>query len=123
MFPSTQNITNGDTTMFQCYAKGSNISVRWMFNGSSCDPDSCEQNGTSIKNNTDSYSFVINTTLEIRSGELHSVIMEKKTYTIQCIVEQNLGPIQMSGTINATVTLTVLPQQAKNTTIGKCIHT
>ena len=66
---------------------------------------------------------MINTTLEIRTGELHSVIMKKKTYTIQCIVEQNLGLIQMSGTINATVTLTVLPQQAKNTTIGKCIHT
>ena len=121
MFPSTQNITNGDTTMFQCLSKGSNISVRWMFNGSSCDPDSCEQNGISIENNTDINSFVINTTLEIRSGELHSVVMEKKTYTIQCIVEQNLDPIQMSGTINDTVTLTVLPQQA---TIGKCdIHT
>ena len=120
MFPSTQNITNGDTTMFQCYVKGSNISVRWMFNGSSCDPDSCEQNGTSIKN-TDN-CLVINTTLEIRTGKLHSVIMEKKTYTIQCIVEQNLGPIQMSGTINATVTLTVLPQQAKSIMIllGKC---
>ena len=119
MFSSTQNITNGDTTMFQCYAKGSNISVRWMFNGSSCDPDSCEQNGISIKS-TDSNSFVINTTLEIRSSELHLVIMDKKTYTIQCIVEQNLGPIQMSGTINATVTLTVLPQQANSVMIGKC---
>ena len=89
MFPSTQNITNGDTAIFQCYAKGSNISVRWMFNGSSCVFDSCEQNGIYIKytQSTDSNSFVINTTLEIWTGELHSVIMEKKTYTIQCIVE------------------------------------
>ena len=122
MFPSTQNITNGDTAIFQCYAKGSNISVRWIFNGSSCRFDSCEQNGIYMKytQSTDSNSFVINTTLEIRAGELHSVIMEKKTYTIQCIVQQNLDPIQMSGTINATVTLTVHLRQAKSTTIGKC---
>ena len=125
MFPSTQNITNGDTAIFQCNAMGSNISLRWTFNGSSCDPDSCEQNGIS-KNETQSMnsnSFIINTTLEIKTGEVHSIIMEKKTYTIQCIVEQNLGHIQMSGTINATVTLTVLPRQEKSTTIGRCgIH-
>ena len=90
-----------------------------MFNGSSCDSDSCKQNGISTKK-SNSNSFVINTTLEIRTGELHSVIMEKKTYTIQCIVEQNLDPIQMSGTINATVTLTVHPQQANIIMIGKC---
>ena len=57
------------------------------------------------------YSFIINTTLEIRTGEVHSVIMEKKTYTIQCIVEQNL---QMN---NATITLIVHPRQEKSTTI------
>ena len=123
MFPSTQNITNGDITIFQCNAKGSNVSLRWTFNGSPCGPDSCEQNGTSIHVNktqsTDSNSFVINTTLEIRTGELHSVITEKKTYALQCIVEQNLGPIQMyEAIINATVTLIVHPRQAKSTTIG-----
>ena len=91
-------ITNGDTAIFQygtCYAKGiSNISVRWMFNGSSCGFDSCEQNGISIKNtqNTDSNSFVINTTLEIRTGELHSVIMDKKNLHYSVYSRTKSGP-------------------------------
>ena len=68
-------------------------------------------NRTQTANNN---SFIINTTLEIRTGEVHSVIMEKKTYTIQRTVEQNL---QMN---NATVTLIVHPRQEKSTTIGRC---
>ena len=119
MFPSTQNITNGDTAIFQCNAMGSNISLRWTFNGSFCGPERCEQNGISTNKtqSTNSNSFIINTTLEIKTGEVHYVIMKKKIYTIKCIVEQNL---QMN---NATVTLIVHPRQERSTTIGKCnIH-
>ena len=119
MFPSTHNTTNGDTATFQCNAMGSNIILRWIFNGSSCGPDSCEQNGISINEtqSMNSNSFIINTTLEIKTGEVHSVIMKKKTYAISCIAEQNL---QMN---NATVTLIVHPRQERSTTIGKCdIH-
>ena len=95
-------VTIGDTAIFQCNAKGSNISVRWMINGSPCGPDSCEQNGTFISTKTDNNSFMINTTLEIRTSELNI-----EQYTIQCIVEQNLVSSLRGDNINITTTLSV----------------
>ena len=58
---------------------------------------------------------MINSTLEIRTGELHSVIMEKINYTIQCIVEQNLD----SSSLMITRTLTVDPQQVTESDDGE----
>ena len=101
--PSSQTVANGDTAIFYCNARGSNISVRWIFNGSPCGPDSCEQNGISINRTerVNNNSFMINFTLEISTGEL---IMEN--YTIQCIVEQNLASSSLrSDNINITITL------------------
>ena len=92
-----------------------------MFNGSSCGPDSCEQNGISI-NITHRTSNTINTTLEIMTGELDLVIMEEKQYAIQCIVEQNLASLSLRGdNINITITLTVYPQQSTRSDIGECL--
>ena len=111
--PSLQTITIGDTAIFQCNARGSNISVEWVLNGSSCQADNCEQNGISI-NTTQRIignTFMINTTLEIRSGE-HFFITQKRNYTIQCIVEQNLVSSSLKGdSIDFNITLTVYPQQ------------
>ena len=92
--PSSQTVVCGDTAIFHCNARGSNISVRWIFNGSPCDPDSCEQNGISI-NRTErenNNSFMINSTLEISTGEL---IIENYT-----IVEQNLVTSSIRGNSN-----------------------
>ena len=81
--------------------------MRWNFNGSFCGLDSCEQNGIYIDRTQDT-NHMINSTLEIRTGELHSIIVEKINYTIQCIVEQNLD--SSSSRNNITITLTVDPQ-------------
>ena len=107
--PSSQTVANGDTAIFHCNARGSNISVRWIFNGSPCSPDSCEQNGISINRTerVNNNSFMINSTLEISTGEL---IM--KNYTIQCIVEQNLVSSSLrSDNINITFTLSAYFQE------------
>ena len=106
-FPSSQTVINGDIAIFQCNAKGSNISVRWNFNGSFCGLDSCEHYGIYIDRTQDT-DLMINSTLEIRTGELHSFIIEKIKYTIQCIVEQNLD--SSSPRNNITIILTVHPQ-------------
>ena len=106
---SSQTVANGDTAIFHCNARGSNISVRWIFNGSPCGPDSCEQNGISINRTerVNNNTFMINSTLEISTGEL---IM--KTYTIQCIVEQNLVSSSLrSDNINITFTLSAYLQE------------
>ena len=113
-FSSSQTVTNGDIAIFQCNAKGSNISLRWNFNGSFCGLDSCEQNGIYIDRTQDT-NLMINSTLEIRTGELHSIIMEKINYTIQCIVEENLD----SSSLMITRTLTVDPQQVTESDIGE----
>ena len=117
-FPSSQTVTNGDIAIFQCNAKGSNISVRWNFNGSFCGLESCEQNGIYIDRTQDT-NLMINSTLEIRTGELHSFIIEGKNYSIQCIVEQNLE--SSSPRNNITITLTVDPQQVTKSD-GECMH-
>ena len=84
--------------------------MRWIFNESTCDIDSCGHNGISIKMLEDNISSVINTTLEIRTGELHSNIMEKQDYNIQCIVEQNLQySTLMTNDVMIIVELTVNP--------------
>ena len=101
--PSSQTVLNGDTAIFHCNARGNNISVRWIFNGSPCGLESCEQNGISINRTerVNNNSFMINSTLEISTGEL---IMGN--YTIQCIVEQNLTSSSLrSDNINITITL------------------
>ena len=108
--PSSQTVANGDTAIFHCNARGSNISVRWIFNESPCGLESCEQNGISIfrteRMNNNNNSFMINSTLEISTGEL---IMEN--YTIQCIVEQNLVSSSLrSDYINITFTLSAYLQ-------------
>ena len=96
--------------------------MRWNFNGSLCGLNNCEQNGIALnttqeKNHT---SFIISSTLEIKTGKLHSVIMEKKNYTIQCIVEQNLEFLLLNNTrSNITIILTVDPQQV---TIGELLQ-
>ena len=112
--PSLQTIAIGDTAIFQCNARGSNISVEWVLNGSSCQADGCEQNGISI-NTTQRISgntYMINTTLEIRTGELHFFITQKRNCTIQCIVEQNLVSSSLKGdSIDFNITLTLYPQQ------------
>ena len=106
--PSSQAITNGDTAIFHCNAKGSNISVRWIFNGLSCGPDSCGRDGIFIsrtQSGRNSNLFMIITTLEIRTGEFRSVTMRN---TIQCIVKQNLDFSSLRGDdINVTSTLTI----------------
>ena len=110
--PSSQTVANGDTAIFHSNARGSNISVRWIFNGSPCGPDSCEQNGISINRTerVNNNSFMINSTLEISTGEL---IMEN--YTIQCIVEQNLTSSSLRGdNIDITITLSAYPHQELN---------
>ena len=103
--PSSQTVANGDTAIFHCNARGSNISVRWIFNESPCGPDSCEQNinrTERVNNNT----FMINSTLEISTGELIT-----ENYTIQCIVEQNLVSSSLrSDYINITFTLSAYLQ-------------
>ena len=107
--PSSQTVANGDTAIFHCNARGSNISVRWIFNGSPCGPDSCEQNGTFIDRTerVNNNSFMINSTLEISTGEL---IMEN--YTIQCIVEQDLTSSSLRrDNINITITLSACLQK------------
>ena len=107
--PSSQTVANGDTAIFHCNARGSNISVRWIFNGSPCGPDSCEQNGTSINRieRENNNSFMINSTLEISTGELIMV-----NYTIQCIVEQNLISSSLRGdNINITFTFSAYLQE------------
>ena len=113
--PSSQTVANGDTAIFHCNARGSNISVRWIFNGSPCGPDICEQNGISI-NRTErinNNSFMINSTLEISTGELNIIIMEN--YIIQCIVEQNLTSSSLRGdNIDITITLSAYPHQELN---------
>ena len=113
-FPSSQTVINGDIAIFQCNAKGSNISVRWNFNGSFCGLDSCEQNGIYIDRTQDTH-HMINSTLEIRTGELHSIIMEEMNYTIQCIVEQHLDSLSLM----ITRTLTVDPQQVTESDVGE----
>ena len=48
--------------------------------------------------------------LEIRTGELHSVIVEKTNYTIQCIVKQNLDYSSLEANdVNITIIFTVDP--------------
>ena len=92
-----------------------------MFNGSSCGPDSCEQNGIYINRSqsTESNSWVINTTMEIRTGELHPFIMEKKIYIIQCIVEQNLESSSLMTRDNIIIiTLSFDPQQLNESGIS-----
>ena len=113
--PSSQTVASGDTAIFQCNAEGSNISVRWSFNGLPCGLHNCEQNGTYI--NKIQEASTINTTLEIRTSELHSVVMEKKNYTIQCIVEQTLKSSSFMNSSNFSplittrnIILTVAPQ-------------
>ena len=106
--PSSQTVVSSDTAIFHCNARGSNISMRWIFNGSPCGPDSCEQNRISIyrTERVNNNSFMINSTLEISTGEL---IMEN--YTIQCIVEQNLVSSSLrSDYINITFTLSAYLQ-------------
>ena len=101
--PSSQTVANGDTAIFHCNARGSNICVRWIFNGSPCGHDSCEQNGISINRTerVNNNTFMINSTLEISTGELIT-----ENYTIQCIVEQNLVSSSLrSDYINITFTL------------------
>ena len=113
--PSSQTVANGDTAIFHCNARGSNISVRWVFNGSPCSRDSCEQNGISINRTerVNNNSFMINSTLEISTGELNIIIMEN--YTIQCIVEQNLTSSSLRrDNINITITLSTYPHQELN---------
>ena len=110
VFPSSQTVTNGDTAIFHC---NSNISVRWNFNGTFCGSNSCEQNGIYI-NRTQDRNLIINATLEIRTGELHSIIMETINYTIQCIAEQN-----HSSSLVMTRTLTVDPQQVTESDVGE----
>ena len=88
--------------------------MRWNFNGSFCGLDSCEQNGIYIDRTQDT-NLMINSTLEIRTGELHSIIMEKINYTIQCIVEQNLD----SSSLMITRILTVDPQQVTESDVGE----
>ena len=113
--PSSQTVANGDTAIFHCNARGSNISVRWVFNGSPCGRDSCEQNGISINRTerVNNNSFMINSTLEISTGELNIIIMEN--YTIQCIVEQNLTSSSLRrDNINITITLSTYPHQELN---------
>ena len=92
--------------------------MRWSFNGLPCGLHNCEQNGTYI-NKTQEESM-INTTLEIRTSELRSVMMEKKNYTIQCIVEQTLKSSSFTNSSNfsslittrnnISIILTVAPQ-------------
>ena len=106
--PSSQTVVNGDTAIFHCNARGTNISVKWIFNGSHCGLDSCEQNGTSINRTerVNNNSFMINSTLEISTGELIT-----ENYTIQCIVEQNLVSSSIrSDYINITFTLSAYLQ-------------
>ena len=84
--------------------------MRWIFNELTCGTDSCGHNGISIKMPNDNINSVINTTLEIRTGELHSSIMEKQDYNIQCIVEQNLQcSTLMTNDVVIIVELTVDP--------------
>ena len=107
--PSSQTVANGDTAILHCNARGSNISVRWIFNGSPCGPDSCEQNGISINRTerVNNNSFMINSTLEISTGELIT-----ENHTIHCIVEQNLTSSSLRGdNINIAFTLSTYLQE------------
>ena len=109
-------VTHGESATFKCNAEGSYISMRWIFNGSTCDDNGCEHNGVIVNmtRSLDVNNSKINSTLEIRTGKLHSVIMEKKNYTCQCIVEQNLNSSSLKGhDINETAILTVHPQRGK----------
>ena len=92
--------------------------MRWNFNGSLCGLNNCERNGIAFNTTEEKNyaSFIISSTLEIKTGELQSVIMEKKNYTIQCIVEQNLEFLSLNNT--RTIILTVDPQQV---TIGELL--
>ena len=118
--PSSQIVTHGESATFKCNADGSYISIRWIFNGSTCDDNGCEHNGVVVNmtRSLDANNSKINSTLEIRTGKLHSVIMEKKNYTCQCNVEQNLNSSSLKGHgINETATLTVNPQQGMYCTL------
>ena len=113
-------VTHGESATFECNADGSYISMRWIFNGSTCDDNGCEHNGVivNITRSLDANNSKINSTLEIRTGKLHSVIMEKKNYTCQCIVEQNLNSSSLRGhDINETAILTVCPHRGKVATL------
>ena len=78
--PSSQTVANGDTAIFHCNARGSNISVRWIFNGSPCGPDSCEQNGISINRTKriNNNRFMMNSTLEISTGAKSGLFITKE---------------------------------------------
>ena len=94
--PSSQEVRNGDTAVFQCSAKGTNVSVTWIFNGSTCNPDNCELNATTAYQNAN--DFQINATLEIET-ELLPELLPVTAYALQCIAEQNLDSLLMSNTI------------------------
>ena len=68
---------------------------------------------------TQSIINMINTTLEIRTGEFLP-ILTRTNYTIQCIVEQNLdSPSLRRDNLEITITLTVNLQQITESSIGK----
>ena len=120
--PSSQTVANGETAIFHCNARGSNISVRWIFNGSPCGSDSCEWNGISINRTerVNNNNFMINSTLEISTGELNFVVME--SYTIKCIVEQNLVSSSLRGdNITITITLSAYPQELNLGELLMCV--
>ena len=105
--------------MFQCNAKGTNVSVTWIFNESTCNPDNCELNATTAYQNAS--DIQINGTLKIKTDLLPVTV-----YTLQCIVEQNLEYSQVINnmslvtTFNLTVTkLDELLNEFSVTELGK----
>ena len=108
--PSSQEVRNGDTAMFQCNAKGTNVSVTWRIDGSTCSPDNCEQNGFTAYQNAN--SFQVNATLEF------DLFTTKALHTLQCIVEQNLtSSLLMRNNQVVTFNLTVIHEN--NLELGK----
>ena len=104
--PSSQEVRNGDTAMFQCNAKGTNVSVTWRIDGSICSPENCDLNGITAYQNSNDYQ--INATLEIAID----LFPAKSVYTLQCIVEQNLiSSLLVRNNLVITFSLMVTLQQ------------
>ena len=123
--PSSKIVTSGNSAAFQCDARGSNVSVRWIFNGLTCDSNNCEHDGLSMSSSQSTISeeyFLIHSTLVVMTDRLFLDILMSTTYTVQCtcVVEQNLHLSSLIGDNNIVVgfNLTVIFLES-NVTLGK----
>ena len=122
--PSSQEVRNGtgDTAMFQCNAKGTNVSVTWRIDGSTCGTENCDLNGTTTYEVIED-DVQINATLVIRTDVLF-LMRFQTVYNLQCVVEQNLESSSLIGSnLVFNVNLTVFHQK-EVTTLGmyKVVH-